>query len=335
MPELYTHPLFVTDFLDSLAEKGRAKSTIKRYSYDLEDFFKWMTNDLEKDAFTVWSSLTHAELDTFFLYLMEKRAYKVRTIRRIISVTKQLAKFSITNGLINRHPATVYEPPKLAVTPLKREEWLSVEEVDTLFASVSSDEGLTENQLLARPMLTTRNTWLLTLFLSYGLTLQEVTRVTMFDIQFAQNQLRISSSQDSNKPRMIPLTEEDKVKAFTYYEHIPEPVRPRLHSKDPFHIAFDFQRKTYHWSYEQDHPKALTEISIQKMIRTEIKRAGLRKGISAQHLRHTFILRQLCLGAPVEEVQSYLGFSSALSLDRCLLTLDHLSESERLLLTPQ
>ncbi|WYP24886.1 site-specific integrase [Alkalihalobacillus sp. FSL W8-0930] len=334
MSDLYTHPSFVTNFLDSLAEKGRAESTIKRYSYDLEDFFKWMTNNQKKDAFTVWSSLTHEELDTFFLYLMEKRAYKVRTIRRIISVTKQLAKFSITNGLISKHPATVYEPPKLTVTPLTREEWLSVEEVDTLYASVSSDQGLTENQLLARPMLTTRNTWLLTLFLSYGLTLQEVTRVTMFDILFAQNQLRIPTSQDPAKPRMISLSEEDKVKAYAYYEHIPEPVRPRLHSKDPFHIAFDFQRKTYHWSYEQDHPKALTEIAIQKMIRTEVKRAGLRKGTSAQHLRHTYILRQLCFGTPVEEVQRYLGFSSALSLDRCLLTLDHLSDSERLLLIP-
>lgn len=38
MSDLYTHPSFVTNFLDSLAEKGRAESTIKRYSYDLEDF---------------------------------------------------------------------------------------------------------------------------------------------------------------------------------------------------------------------------------------------------------------------------------------------------------
>lgn len=333
MPELYTHPEFVIDFLDSLREKGRASSTIKRYSYDLEDFFKWMMNDHNKDAETVWSTLTHEQLDTFFLYLMEKRAYKVRTIRRIISVTKQLAKHTIMSGFISRHPATVYDAPKLMVTPLTREEWLSNKEVERLLQSVQSEDGLTENQLLARPMLTKRNDWIFSLFLIYGLTLQEVSRMTMFDILFAQNQVRIQSHSDSAKTRVIDLREEDKLKAYAYYEMIPEPVRPRQHSKEPFHIAFDFQRKTFHWSYEQDHPKALTEIAIQKMIRNEIQRAGLRKGTSAQHLRHTFILQQLCQGASVEELQNHLGFSSALSLDRCLLTLDHLTEEERLLLS--
>ncbi|MDQ0206257.1 tyrosine-type recombinase/integrase [Alkalicoccobacillus murimartini] len=332
MTDLYTHPEFVIDFLDSLKEKGRASSTIKRYSYDLEDFFKWMMNYHDKDAFTVWSTLTYDQLDEFFLYLMEKRAYKVRTIRRIISVTKQLAKFTITSDLITRHPATIYDAPKLEVSPLTRDEWLSHEEVERLLTSVQSEDGLTENQKLARPMLTKRNDWIFSLFLIYGLTLQEVARISMFDIQFARNQLLIKSSMDATKSRTIDLKEEDKQKAFTYYQMIPEPVRPRQHSKEPFHIAFDFQRKTFHWSYEQDHPKALTEIAIQKMIRNEVERAGLRKGISAQHLRHTFILQQLCSGTSVSELQQYLGFSSALSLDRCLLTLDHLNEQERLLL---
>ncbi|TSB46489.1 tyrosine-type recombinase/integrase [Alkalicoccobacillus porphyridii] len=333
MTDLYTHPVFVTDFLISLEEKGRASSTIKRYSYDLEDFFKWLMSDQDQDMQTIWTTLTHDQLDTFFLYLMEKRGYKVRTIRRIISVTKQLAKFTISTGMIVRHPATVYEPPKLTVTPLERNEWLSQDEVDQLLSSVRSEKGLSENQLLARPMLTKRNDWILSLFIIYGLTLQEVARITMFDIQFARNQLVVRSTSDSTKTRVIQLEEEDKQKAFAYYQMIPEPVRPKQHSKQPFHVAFDFQRRTFHWSYQQDHPKALTEIAIQKMIRGEVERSGLRKGISAQHLRHTFILKKLCSGTSVDELQQYLGFSSTLSLDRCLLTLDHLNAQERLLLT--
>lgn len=333
MTELYTHPEFVTDFLLSLEQKGRASSTIKRYSYDLEDFFKWMIQNHTKDALTVWTHLTHEQLDRFFLYLMEQRGYKVRTIRRIISVTKQLAKYTISTGLITKHPATIYEPPKLTVTPLDRDEWLSQLEVDQLLASVASENGLTENQLLARPMLTSRNDWILSLFIHYGLTLQEVANITMFDIQFARNQLVVKSSSDAAKTRIIHLYEKDKQKAFAYYQMIPEPVRPKQHSKEPFHIAFDFQRRTFHWSYQQNHPKALTEISIQKMIRSEVKRAGLRKGVSAQHLRHTFILQKLCSGTSVDELKQYLGFSSALSLERCLLTLDHLNDQERYLLT--
>ncbi|PEF45131.1 integrase [Bacillus cereus] len=73
---------------------------------------------------------------------------------------------------------------------------------------------------------------------------------------------------------------------------MPEPVRPKYHSNDPLFIVFDFTRGTYHWSYD-DAPKFLTEISIQKMIRLEVKCANLRKGISAQHFRNTFILRKI------------------------------------------
>ncbi len=41
---------------------------------------------------------------------------------------------------------------------------------------------------------------------------------------------------------------------------------------------------------KNDAPKALTEIAIQKMIRLEVARANLRKGISGQHFRNTYIL---------------------------------------------
>lgn len=33
--------------------------------------------------------------------------------------------------------------------------------------------------------------------------------------------------------RRVMLKEEDKIRLFTYYKTIPEPVRPRYHSTDP------------------------------------------------------------------------------------------------------
>ncbi|PEW23537.1 integrase, partial [Bacillus thuringiensis] len=81
-------------------------------------------------------------------------------------------------------------------------------------------------------------------------------------------------------------------------------------------VAFDFTRGTYHWSYEEDAPKFLTEISIQKMIRLEVKRANLRKGISAQHFRNTYILRSIQGNNFHEQIMQQIGFKSNLSLKR-------------------
>ena len=52
------------------------------------------------------------------------------------------------------------------------------------------------------------------------------------------------------------------------------------------------------------------------MIRLEVARAGLRKGISAQHLRNTFILRLIQHHTPEQEIIKRIGFKSKISLKR-------------------
>ncbi len=81
-------------------------------------------------------------------------------------------------------------------------------------------------------------------------------------------------------------------------------------------VAFDFNRGTYRWVYENDAPKALTEIAIQKMIRLEVAIANLRKGISGQHFRNTYILNLIKKETPESEIIKLAGFKSKISLKR-------------------
>ncbi|UOB98519.1 hypothetical protein BTI679_59190 (plasmid) [Bacillus wiedmannii] len=67
--------------------------------------------------------------------------------------------------------------------------------------------------------------------------------------------------------------------------------------------------------YDNDATKALTAIAVKKMIRL-VARAQLRKGISAQHLRNTYILRCLERNMSTEEVIKRTGFLSHLSVKR-------------------
>ena len=152
------------------------------------------------------------------------------------------------------------------------------------------------------------------LLLDYGLSLNEVVSLKMKHIHFNTNTIDIP--EDSKINRTIHLKEEDKLHLYNYLKFIPKPIRPQYHSEEPLFVAFDFTRGTYHWSYDNDAPKYLTEISVQKMIRLEVKRANLRKGISAQHFRNTFILRRIRQKNIPEQILKHVVFKTNVSLKR-------------------
>lgn len=270
-------------------------------------------------TFEQWKNLRYTDLECYFTHLIKDRHYKVRTIRRIYSVLHQLATFQKRSGQLSGHSIEGFEPPVLHQEALAENEYVSNDEAKRLLKTLTSAEGLSERQQAIRPLIAERNLLIVKLFLYYGLSLQEAVLLTMNRIQFQTKTLEIVS--ETKNERSIQLSAEDHALAYRYYETIPAAVRPRYHSQDPFFVAFDFQRKTYRWSYELDQPKAWTEIAVQKMLRLEVKRAGLRKGISAQSLRNTFILQKLREGMASSQLLDILGFQSELSLLRYVKTI--------------
>ncbi|MGE1015736.1 tyrosine-type recombinase/integrase [Bacillus wiedmannii] len=299
----------IQGFSSYLLSKGRKPSTIKRYIYDVENFIQWLHQLKRFTSDNIWESLQKKDFDSFFKYLKEDRQYSDKTIHRIYIVLNRLYQYL---DLPSPMEAIIHiDPPNRA---LRRKDFVSSQERTRLKEVISSLEGLTEKQRSTRPMILERNISIITLLLDYGLSLKEVVSLQMRHVHFENNTLSIP--EDSKINRIIHLREEDKLHLYNYYKIIPEPVRPKYHSDNPLFVAFDFTRGTYHWSYEDDAPKFLTEISIQKMIRLEVKRANLRKGISAQHFRNTFILRRFQGDTTSEEIMKQIGFKSNLSLKR-------------------
>lgn len=180
--------------------------------------------------------------------------------------------------------------------------------------TVLSTKGLTERQAKYRPLIMDRNVCIINLIVNYGLSLQELVSLNMSHIQFARNTLIVPG--ENGITRSIFLTVEDKQQLYKYYSTIPESVRPRQHTDNPLFVAFDFNRGTYRWVYENDAPKALSEVAIQKMIRLEVKRAELDRRISAQQMRNTFILRLIKQGLSESELIARIGFKTKISLKR-------------------
>ncbi|WP_434182334.1 tyrosine-type recombinase/integrase [Bacillus thuringiensis] len=294
----------IEGFSSYLSNKGRKPSTIKRYIYDVESFIQWLHQSKRFTSDTIWESLQKKDFESFFYHLKANRQYSDKTVHRIYIVLNRLYEYLDLPSPIDG--TTHINPPNRA---LRSEDFISFQEARRLKEVISSLEGLTEKQQSARPMIIERNVSIVTLLLDYGLSLKELVSLRMTHVHFEDNTLSIP--EDSKVNRTIHLKEEDKLHLYNYYKTIPEPVRPKYHSN-----AFDFTRGTYHWSYEDDAPKFLTEISIQKMIRLEVKRANLRKGISAQHFRNTYILRCIQGDNAPEQIMQHIGFKSYLSLNR-------------------
>ncbi|WP_439741294.1 tyrosine-type recombinase/integrase [Bacillus pseudomycoides] len=299
----------IQQFSSFLLNKGRKHSTIKRYIYDIEDFGRWLQKSSKLPTCNIWMTLDKKDYEAYFYDLKQQRQYSDKTMHRIYIVLNRLYRYlKLSNPL---------EGMKLSIQPnraLRDEDFISEEEERKLNYILTSFEGLTEKQSSVRPILQDRNISIVHLLIHNGLSLQELVGLQMKYIHFENNTISVPGIVGIE--RTILLTEDDKKRLFNYYKTIPEPVRPRYHSNDPLFVAFDFTRKTYHWSYENDAPKALTEIAVQKMIRIEVKRANLRKGISAQHLRNTFILRLIEHGILEEQIIKQIGFKSKLSLKR-------------------
>lgn len=299
-------------YLADLQRKGRQPSTIKRYAYDLEDFFLW----LRASGNPAWKALSFQEIDAYLSFLKTDKKYSRRTIDRIFTVLKRFFSHCLELGLITNNPAATLKIENTETDELHKDDFISDTEADLLFRSIPSLAGLSENQLKSRTYLGERNLVIVTLFLHYGLTLAELVSLRMHHVHFEQKRIDIPSV--SSVSRTVSIKKRDMAFMFSYYKNIPDTVQPKFHGSDPLFVAFDFQRNTYRWDYSTDSPKALTEIAVQKMLRQEVKRAGLRKGISAQHLRRTCILKMIQRGEPLETTQAFSGLKTKLSLKKYL-----------------
>ncbi|MQR96435.1 tyrosine-type recombinase/integrase [Fictibacillus phosphorivorans] len=312
--EEYPHlPEYADSYIVHLQKKDRTKSTIKRYYYDLLDFFAWVRVMKDNDDLHSIQHLDALTLNEYFLFLSEQREYQPATTKRVFTVIKSLFSFLHARRKIVFNPFSDLELTLEENIQFSDDDFISDEEFKVLFQTLSSYEGLTEKQQKYRHLLIKRNEAILSLLYRYGITLQEITNIEMKHVHFTQQELTVINKKET---RLISLDDDTHQLLYQYKEDIPESIRPRTYSSDRFFIAFDYQRGTYRFDYGKYEPKPLTVIAIQKMLRQEIRRSELRDGISSQHLRRTAILNLLKEGKSQEDVQLWFGLKSNLTLNR-------------------
>ncbi|HDR6518026.1 TPA: site-specific integrase, partial [Bacillus thuringiensis] len=271
--------------------------------------YRWLNENELLLHIKSWNEISVDDYQAYFSVLENKREYSLKTRHRIWVVLKKLHMFlGIVSPLDDIHLSLIPDQS------LNDNDFITESEEALLKQTVLSTKGLTERQAKYRPLIMDRNACIINLIVNYGLSLQELVSLYMNHIQFARNTLIVPG--ENGVTRSIFLTSEDTQQLYKYYLTIPEPVRPRQHTDNPLFVAFDFNRGTYRWVYENDAPKALSEVAIQKMIRLEVKRAELNRRISAQQMRNTFILRLIKQGVTEKDLVSMMGFKTKISLKR-------------------
>lgn len=280
----YTLPEFIERYLFYLTTSGRQLSTVRRYRYDLIEVHRYMT-DVDQPLETIddFKAISIETWKTFINeYLIEEKLYQQATVARIVTVINQV------NYQIRQTKTKLIEYAQ-PTHELTAKHVASFKEYEQLVRTNQSDRGLTEHQLKARPYLIDRNELILRLFYRYGLRVHHIIGLKMHDLNFAQQEMTVHDRLGNRY--LLHLEREDQDIMLRYLKTIPEPVRPRYHSTDPFFVAFDFARMTFRWVYSKNAPKQLSIVMITKMMRQLNERSDNKRVLTPSMLRNSFILK--------------------------------------------
>ncbi|HDX9577643.1 TPA: site-specific integrase [Bacillus pseudomycoides] len=290
-------------FLTALLKRGRKPSTLKQYRYDLALFTSWLQKRFKSPPEDIFLSFDTTILDRYLESIRKERGASISNVKRVRGILINFLQF---------HGAADSLKSDVAPPGLTSKHFASDEEVTKLLRVMRSYDGLTAYQASGRKFILDRNLLLVHFMLRYGLSILDIITLSMHDVHFGKNTITPGGLHAFK--RSISLSKEDMKLALSYYNTIPELLRPRQQTGDPFFVAFDFGPQTFRWDYEKDQPAALTRIAVQRMLQKEIKRAGIH--VTPTMLRNRFILNSLQNGMKPIEIKAFLGLKSVEALHR-------------------
>lgn len=296
-------PVYMFEFIDSLATSGRKKGTIKQYTSDLNPFLSWLHALKKEDSLESFKSLSPADISSYFQELKTK-GYTAATIRRLGTVINRLRHFYGLESLGVIHEISETEP----LRNLTEQDFINDLQLRKLIRTVKAVNPNELTKAASRNVLIDRNLSIVYLMRYYGLTPSEIHQMNMKDLNLGQGSLSIRG--------LTLLIKDEHIKPLSSYLHsIPELFRPKYNSADPVFVAFNNVSMSFQYDYLSGQPKRLSVRAIQSMLQKEMNKAGL-IGLSALHLRNSCILDALDKGQASDSLATYFGMVNPHSLRR-------------------
>ena len=258
--------LELNDYFNYLSiERQLSINTIDGYKRDLYDFYKFTNKSYKK--------VKKEDIINYISYLNKKVGPK--TINRHIVSIKNYFKYLEKNSFITSNPCTDITGLK---TPKKMPRVLSINDIDKLL------------DIEVKDVYTSRNKAMLELMYSSGLRVSELLNLTLNNIDFNMNLVRIYGK--GSKERIVPVSD---IATKYLYEYI-NLYRNTLVKNNITDLIFLNSRGNK--LSRQGFFKILKEIALEK---------GINKEISPHVLRHSFATHLLNNGADLRSIQTMLG----------------------------
>ncbi len=272
-------------YLASLAQTGCSDKTVRAYGQDCRQFLIYAA--AEEAGFP--AGIDYRFLRRYAVFLAGFN-YQKSTLNRKLSAVRGLLKFCRAEGLIRSNPARLLPSPK---QPRKLPVVLRPGEVESFLEAID----------LSRP-LGIRDRAIFELLYSCGLRSEEVTLLDTISIDFEQEEITVQGK--GNKMRVVPVGEV-ALGAVREYLQKGRPELARLRKRDEAEPAPLFL---------SSRGKRLGTSDIRRRTIKYVRKAAIKRRISAHAFRHCFATHLLEGGADLRVVQELLGHASVATTQR-------------------
>lgn len=255
-------------------ERSLSPNSVAAYMADVRRLRDWVaSNRPGKEP----SALTYSDLSDFVAYIAKKDD-AVRTQARVISGIRSFCRYLLIESLITDDPSALLELPR---TGMKLPEVLSVEEIDSMVASIDLSEPAGH-----------RNRAIIETMYGCGLRVSELVNMRLTDIHRGEGFVSVTGK--GNKQRLVPIGSVTLREIDNYMER-----RIMMPAIIDANILFLNRRG-----------RKLTRVMVFNIVRESAVAAGITKIISPHTLRHSFATHLIEGGADLRAVQEMLGHES-------------------------
>lgn len=264
----------LTEFLAYLRhERNASIHTIAGYERDLRQL-----SDYLQESGVRWNKAGNVALRGFLASLHEKKQKK-STIGRKLAAMRSFYEFCLRKKWIAENPAKVLATPKQ-------------EKHIPSFLSEEEAAGLLNLPATNKPI-DLRDRAILELFYATGIRVSELVGIDDDDVHFDERLVRVRGK--GKKERLVPFGRKAAEALQAYLRARPLLLEKRMGDSALF-LNYRGER--------------LTTRSVQRMVRTYIRKTAVSRKISPHSLRHSFASHLLGRGADLRVIQELLGHSS-------------------------
>ena len=264
---------YLSNFINYLqATKNLSDKTLKAYSSDLNQFFKYENNILAPN------------ICAFISYLSIELKLKDTSVRRKIITLKNYYNYLIDNEIIDSSP---FRKLKFRFKQEKKlPKTLTINEISKILKCFDIDPSTLS--AFSRKVYV-RDSALIDLLISTGIRIGEAATITLDDIIKADHTLLIHGK--GRKQRLI------YVSSPTTWERLKILIKERKNSGN-------------NYLFVNRYGQPLSIHGIEDIYKKYIKKAQITTKSTPHYLRHTFATNLLANGADLRSVQEILGHAS-------------------------